>query len=168
MINTSFRLAPWADVLYACDRPWWQQYWQEIGRVFAGERWSISTSAHAKLGTRFVRGAQNSGLSRNPRELNRGRNSGHQAVGLAHLWGAARIVLIGYDMQRTGGLNHWHGNHPSPLSNLGTLGEWINDMGTLALDAKAAGLTIINASRQTALKCFERRPLRQALSEPDA
>src|SRR4051794_36846444 len=40
VINTSFRMAPWADVLYACDAGWWQEYGAEARAVFGGEFWS--------------------------------------------------------------------------------------------------------------------------------
>ena len=33
--NTTFRLCPWADMLYAFDRPWWNHY-KLIGCYFTG------------------------------------------------------------------------------------------------------------------------------------
>src|SRR5690606_3319410 len=34
--NTTFRLCPWADVLYALDAAWWKQYLREVRQVFTG------------------------------------------------------------------------------------------------------------------------------------
>jgi hypothetical protein len=45
-----------------------------------------------------------------------GGNSGFQALNLAVQFGAARIVLVGFDMTRLNGI-HWHGPHPSRLNN---------------------------------------------------
>src|SRR5690349_21512799 len=33
-INTTFKLAPWADVLFACDLPWWNHYIEEVRKTF--------------------------------------------------------------------------------------------------------------------------------------
>ena len=35
--NTTFRAAPWADVLYAMDRVWWRQYLEEARQSFTGQ-----------------------------------------------------------------------------------------------------------------------------------
>src|SRR5690606_36428084 len=34
--NTTFRAAPWADVLYAMDRAWWLRYLDEVRKAFTG------------------------------------------------------------------------------------------------------------------------------------
>lgn len=93
-----------------------------------------------------------------------GGNSGQQAIGLAHQFGAARVLLLGYDMQRTGGKAHWHGNHPAPLGNAGKLAAWPAAMNKLAAVAAGIGLEIINCSRETALTCFPRRELSECLT----
>src|SRR5690606_10038786 len=86
VVNTSFRVAPWADVLYAMDLAWWKTYWPEVMRVFRGERIAPFKSPYARK-IRFD-GARNSGAS---------------AIALAAYAGARRIILIGYDCQYTGG-----------------------------------------------------------------
>ena len=163
-MNTSFRRAPWADVLYACDKPWWKEYLPEVNRTFgSGERWSTSFRAAGDYGLHHV-------LSREANKrwgdgcISRGLNSGHQALSLSVVFGAARVVLLGYDFQRTNGQKHWHGDHPSPLGNLGTVDKWVAHMGELAEEIAVRGVRVVNATRETALRCFPRIPLEEALA----
>lgn len=162
-MNSSFRLAPWADVLYACDAPWWSTYLHQVRQQFFGELWTQSTQARDQYGVHWMPSNKQPGLSDAPGVIADGGNSGHQAIGLAHQFGASRVVLLGYDFQRTYGKSHWHGDHPRPLGNLGDLPKWIARMNQLAVDARAQGMEIINCTRETALKCFPRAPLEDAL-----
>lgn len=98
-----------------------------------------------------------------PGSIAGGSNSGYQVINLAAQFGARRIILLGYDFKRTGGKSHWHGDHPRPLGNLGNLRMWCEHMGLLARDLAAAGIDVVNASRETALTCFRRMPLEDAL-----
>lgn len=99
-----------------------------------------------------------------PGAIRRGLNSGYQALGAAVLWGARRVVLLGYDFQRTGGRAHWHPDHPANMGNLGTLPDWIAEMGVLARDLDGQGVEVLNATRETALRCFPRIDLSEALT----
>lgn len=85
-----------------------------------------------------------------------GGNSGYQAINLAFLFGAKRIILLGYDMQKTDGKSHWHGDHPGSLRKESALASWVQRFDSLASDLKYYGVEVLNASRETALKCFER------------
>jgi len=91
------------------------------------------------------------------------QNSGAGAVSLAAHWGAKRIILLGYDCQKTGGKSHWHGDHPKGLGNAGTIATWPTQFKKLETDLK--GIEIINCSRETALTMFERKPLAEVLNE---
>lgn len=105
------------------------------------------------------------GLCVKPGRIHTGLNSGYQAIGLAFMWGAARIVLLGYDMQRgPDGKSHHHGDHEGGLPNLGTMHEWSRRMVQLAIDLSVQGVEVVNCSRRTALKCFECRPIEEALT----
>lgn len=156
-VNTSFRLAPWADILYACDQPWWLHYFPEVARAFKGEEmWTISRPVAQQFRIDYVFGNVGQGLSKSDKQINTGLNSGYQAIGLAHMWGCKRILLLGFDFQRTKGRVHWHPDHPNKLGNGGRFASWVKEMSHLADDAKRAGLDIVNCSRDTALRCFRR------------
>ena len=100
-----------------------------------------------------------------PGLLHTGNNSGYQAIGLAVLLGAARILLLGYDMSRTGGKSHHHGDHPSGLNN--PTGEQLQRYAaafeTLPPDLDRLGIECINCSRETALTCFPRARIEDVL-----
>lgn len=107
------------------------------------------------------------GLCLRPGRIHTGLNSGYQAIGLAFMWGAARIILLGYDMQRgPRGESHHHGDHEGGLPNLGTMHEWTRRMVQLGIDLRTCGIDVINATRRTAINCFERMPIERALKAP--
>lgn len=150
VVNTTFRLAPWADALFAMDRTWWAAHWQEVGEVFTGRRYTIN-----KLPVNWGVTA----LSR----VNGFGNSGAAAISLAVNKGASRVVLLGYDCQHTRGETHWHGAHPAGLGNAATVARWPAKFEQLAKALKARA-QIVNASRETALTCFERVELEDEVS----
>lgn len=89
-------------------------------------------------------------------------NSGAQAIVWAAHEGAARIVLLGYDCQHTGGRRHWHGDHPANCAgNAGSVEKWPDSFAEIA--RKLPEVEIINCSRETALMCFPRMDLEAAL-----
>lgn len=167
VVNSTYPMAPWADVLYASDAQWWMHYTREVKlgkwQPFAGERWTVSRQVSGRLGLNLVHGFHGTGLSTKPGMINLGGNSGHAGIGLAVLFGAVRIVLLGYDMQRTGGRSHHHGDHPHPLGNGNVFPSWIRRFAVLAKDAGDRGVEIVNATRQTALTCFPRVSIEDAL-----
>lgn len=90
-------------------------------------------------------------------------NSGYQAINLAYQFGAAKIILIGYDMQHTGGKTHWHGDHPKGLTNAQGIEGWRKCFTPLAEDLAAIGVDVVNCSNETALTCFRRSTLQAEL-----
>lgn len=163
VINSSFLSVPWGDALYGADYVWWKVYHPEAKKIFQGELWSQHEEARKKFGTRFIQCEQRAGLSRIPGVIHSGGNSGFQAVGLLHDWGVSKQVLLGFDMQKTNGRSHHHGDHPAPLTRASPYEVWMRHFKILAHDLKAAKVRVINASRETALKEFDRMPLAQAL-----
>lgn len=153
-------------MLYACDTTWWLAYFPEVARFFQGEKWTTSARARDQFDLHWIYGVDKAGLSKDPTYITQGKNSGYQAIGLAHLFGARRILLLGFDLARSGGKTHWHGNHPHPLGNGGSYPSWVGAMNVLAKDLAAAQVEVINCSRKTALKCFPRSTIEEALCAP--
>jgi hypothetical protein len=161
VINTTFRLAPWADVLYACDRAWWDKYGEEA-KIFTGKKYCYAQGGEP-WGAERVTGHHGGGLCNQPGEIRTGGNSGHQAVSVVYNLGAKRIILLGFDMGRTGGKSHWHGDHPHGLSNGGNYPQWIEYFRMLAKDLKAKGVDVINCTRTTNLDCFPQADIASVL-----
>jgi len=165
-INDAYRLAPWADVLYACDERWWK--WQYRGHTreiaaFAGVRYSIDPRAGKWPHVQVLRNTGRAGLERDPSALRHGHNSGYQAVNLAVHFGAARILLLGYDMQATGGHEHWFGHHP--MVKRSPYGLFRQHFQEIVKPLREAGVEVWNCSRATALDVFPRLDLETALQQ---
>lgn len=133
---------------------------------FAGELWTISEAARERYGLRWIFGQEGGGLSPDPSYIHTGMNSGYQALHLAAVFGVQRVVLLGYDfMVGPGGRRHHHGDHPKGLGNAppSRYPTWVRAMDVLARDLRRTGVEVVNASRRTALRCFPRRDLSEAL-----
>lgn len=165
-INTTFLLAPWADVLYACDARWWDHHIREVrDSGCSSEFWSIEAAAD-KHGVRIIESKREAGLCREPGVIHEGMNSGYQAVSFAWQCGAARMVLLGFDMQDVGGRAHWHGDHPHRGGRRANpYALWLKKFITLAADLKVEGCEVVNCTPGSALGAFPRMPLAEALED---
>lgn len=150
--NTTYKAAPWADVLYAMDRKWWEVHLEDVRKSFVGERVS-----RAKLLHRF-------GVT-HLETFKHYNNSGAAAISLAAHRGASTIILLGYDCQYTDGKRHWHGDHPRGMGNAGSIVKWMRGFEELATALEKAGVRVLNATRETALTCWPRTSLYEALAE---
>jgi hypothetical protein len=131
-------------------------------RAHGAELWTQDVAAARDYGLNWIRGEGTQGLGR--KSVHFGGHSGFQAVNLAYLWGARRIVLLGFDLQcGPGGRSHWFGDHPPDqgFHNPKRFDHWVRAMAPLARDLADQGVTVINASRATALQCFQRQPIEQ-------
>ena len=160
-INDAYRLAPWADVLYAADAKWWRHH-AGAPSFRGGLKYTLQAEARRWPGVQVLRNTGQEGLERDPRGLKTGRNGGYQAINLAVHLGARRVLLLGYDMRSGGrGKSHWFGDHPwggeSPYVTFRRM------FGTIVEPLKAAGVEVINCSRETALDVFPRMALADAL-----
>ena len=148
--NTTFQLCLWADAVYAMDLKWWTHYHEEVDRDFKGKKlgWPIVVS---KYGVTVMQGKM-TGFG----------NSGTDAICYAMSQGAKEVLMLGYDCRVTS-KSHWHGDHPKSLSNARSVGQWPEKFKQLAKHAERKGVRVVNVSRQTALRCFERAELENVL-----
>lgn len=174
VVNDGYRLAPWADALYAADGAWWDHH-QGV-RWFPGLRVTQDEGAASRWGLTFVESADRPGLSLEPTLIHQGSNSGYQAVNLAvHLmrpyWprcgaGSRRILLLGFDMKAApDGRSHWFGDHPGALNRGTPPGYWAHRFETMAPQLAATGIEIINCSRDSAITCFPRAAIDRVLNK---
>lgn len=151
VVNDAYRLAPWADILYACDYEWWDYH----KPVFAGEKWTINARASKEFNLRYIEQGEK-GFSFDDNKLGTGGNSGFQCLNLAYLHGATKIVLLGYDMGGT----HFFGKHPAHLNRGSDFSSWIKHMNEAAA---LIDIPVFNCTRNTALDCFPKVALRDVL-----
>lgn len=106
------------------------------------------------------------GLSKDPKGVQTGKNSGYQALNIAVLAGARRVILLGYDCKvGEGGKVHWFGDHPikTPPS---VFQEMVRTFRTAVAPLKEAGVEVLNCTPGSAINAFPKVPLESALPHP--
>jgi hypothetical protein len=149
--NTTYQSALWADAVFFHDFKWWAKYRRDVLKRFQGERVTVCS-------------VQSPHVCRlRPPMFSAFGNSGAGAISLAIYAGAAKVIALGIDCVKDGGKRHHFGDHPPGLGNAKSLPKWPNHFKRLAGYAQQKGVEVINASRKTALECFDRQPLEDAL-----
>jgi len=158
VINDTFRLAPWAALLYAADEAWWQA--NPAALAFAGLKVSVASIP----GVEQLRNTGSSGFDPDPHCIRTGSNSGYQGVHIAAQAGAARILLCGFDMSAAKG-SHWFGAHPPGLINTEpeAYARFIRRFDELKVALDARGIEVVNCTPGSALTCFAQADLTEIL-----
>lgn len=158
--NTTFRLCPWAEVLFAFDAKWWKHHLPEVKSTFRGACISWSPAAKA-LGIPSLHAER--------AWYTPFHNSGASAASLAVVGGADRVILLGYDCKAgPHGQKHWHTDHPAGLGNALSMPKWPIHFKGVARYAAARSVPVLNASRETALTFFPRVVLADVLQPQEA
>ena len=162
-INDAYRLAPWAEVLYSSDQRWFEHY--KGVPEFSGQKYGIKPLRPSEeWRVTVLNNTGIDGLELSPTGLRNGRNSGFAAIGLATHLGASRVLLLGYDMGASSGKSHWFGEHPQRLRSHSPYDSFLAAFDTIVEPLRSVGVTVINCSRVSALDCFPRLPLTEALA----
>lgn len=164
VVNNSFRLAPWADMLYAADGGWWGA--NPDARLFAGLKVTANRDVAKRFGLHLVRvrdetDSQAHAFSLDEQGLiGHGGNGGFQVFNLVVQFGARRILLVGFDM----GGEHWHDKHEEPLKNPRpqTLAKWRERLDAQAARLAGLGVDVVNVSPMSALTAYRKMPIRDA------
>lgn len=174
-VNDAYRRLPFADLLYAGDRDWWDLH--EGCPDFQGEKWIAHEPKHnnnldvaAKYGLALVGGPRAidaPGFSLDPKRIHYGNCSGFQAINLAILFGASPIMLVGFDMRTptpgSGHPRHFFGDHAIPSMNLSTY-EHFHQSFIVAARMLPPHIRIVNCTPGSALRCFPSMPLEAAVA----
>jgi len=164
-INDSWRRAPFADVIYACDAAWWKVHFTQVEKQFAGERWTQDIEAARRFELNRVGSKNAPGLGKDG-VIHQGGNGGYQAINLAWQWGAKRILLLGLDCKPGADKKaHWFGQHEGPLSKIQNYSLWQTNFPRLAVDLANDGTEVFNLTRDTALTCFPKMTLEEAIAK---
>ena len=139
---------PTADVLYSCDSKWWHYHQEALG--FRGLKVCLDDSVIFPE-VKVLMTRRSYGFDDDPSFIADGGNSGYQAVHLAAHFGAARIILLGYDMH--GG--HFFGKHPEQLqSEEIPFSSFIHNFRSLAPQLASRQIEVLNCTPGSALDCF--------------
>lgn len=164
-IKEAWTLAPWADWMFAADPTWWSLAHKggACRRDFPGQKW---THGKAAPWNRDLNVAPSSRHAAHKGGIVASNNSGLMAIHLAQLFGATRVLLLGYDMRKVDGRAHFHGDHAPPLRNESPYFKFVNAFKAAAPRLRAAGVDVVNCTAGSALTCFRSASLEEALCEP--
>ena len=165
-VNNAYRLAPWADLVYFSDECWYDWHRNEKAfRRFGG--WKVAL-ANARTfardpSIRILQNYGNNGFCDIADGVMTGRSSGYQAINLAAHLGVSRIILLGFDMRAVAGRTHWHMAHqrPTPPEDFGNV--MLPQFANLVEPLRARGIEVLNATLGSAITCFPRVTLDEAL-----
>ncbi len=166
-INNAYQICNRMEIHYACDTKWWRAHWDKIPNGPA--RYSLKDDRKKQgdpgmIGVTQLKMGARRGLGIEWPRICWGGNSGYQAINLAFLLGYKKVILLGFDMQETNGETHWHGlhkgmNNPSEQQ----FRQWRKNYKVLAQELRSVGVTVFNATRQTALECFPKVQIKDVL-----
>src|SRR5262245_16467936 len=147
VVNDSWRLAPWADVLFACDETWWDA--NNGCTEFKGRRVTASPNCMKRYGIDLF--------------CSTGTNSGLRAIYLAERLSANPICMVGFDMHPKNG-THWHQKRdklrtPGPNEML----TWRKETEWAAEVFKRKGVSVINCTPGSALTKYPYIPLAKVM-----
>lgn len=165
-INDSYRLCPWADVLYGCDATWWRV--KDGVPEFQGLKITQDTAAVAKypdIHKVTLKDLKHDALVWDERGvIGAGGNSGFQAFNLVVQFGAVDIALVGFDMRVDNGL-HWHGRHLPPLHNpdFQNVARWVRAFNGATESLLLRRVSVVNCSMESAVECFPKMKVEEVL-----
>lgn len=169
-VSNAFKhCATWADAFFAADRRYWKHYFPAMLKAgVPRDRMVACCTVTAKAeNIRLVRALNRPGLGTH-NQVTTGGNSGWMGLNLAFLFGAKRILLLGFDMGAgPAGEKHFDGDHPKPLVQAMPFAEWIKRIDRALPDIKKHGLEVVNCSRHTALHCFPKSTVQAELSSTE-
>lgn len=186
-VNDAYLLAPWADVHYAADAKWHRWHAEGIAKpllhlsaaevygrwkAFPGQKCTIENAGGHVVGedvhvlrNRDIETGPHAGLSSDRGALATGRHGGFQALNLAILAGASKILLLGYDAKRgPDGATHFHGSHPITAPAEAAFAEFRRSFSAAQRDIEAAGVQVLNCSPNSSIETFPKMELQEALA----
>jgi len=175
-VNAAFLLGDWIDMLF-----WGDKRWYLVNRSRVAEFKGLKVTSHPFFDKppfnkekvkRLEKNNQSShGISSDPRKICWNGNSGAAAISVAANAGATRIVLVGFDMKLSDDKKqHWHNEYgtadrdPKSIEKKNLpFRRHLVGFPKIAQDARARGITIINASPDSAITCFARMSVQDVL-----
>ena len=153
--NNVYQLIPWVDYLFFMDKGWIKKHHLSIAKLPC-IKFTVMREAgkyQRIMNLKFIERDGRFGFSRRPNRLTHGGNSGYCALQLAYLFGATRIVLVGFDMKVVNKQHNYHSGHKRKMDVSIYKDGYVKGFESLK-DCKKFGIEILNATPGSALTCF--------------
>jgi hypothetical protein len=166
VINRTFEFMPQAAILFSMDSLYYREACRKPKtdpRRFPGVKVWLDTHGFPYQGVLLVKSRGECGLSESlGLGLYHGANSGYGAVGLAACLGADPIYLLGFDMDPTKSLTHFHSGY---IMRTGRekVARYIKNFEALAPLLEARGFHVMNLSLTSGLRCFPKASIDEVL-----
>jgi len=170
-VNNALYLGNWVSTLFFGDAKW---YWWNKDRVtqYAGPKYSLNIVVEGRDKSvvdepdiQLIRKARTFGCSSDPGGIGWNRSSGAGAIDLARMMGASRVVLLGFDMRRVNDEKNYRKHENDGKTNPNPWPCFIAGFEKLATATNAIGFEVLNATPETALECFPKINLTDALAQ---
>ena len=152
-INSSYRLCSWSQSLYFSDIDWFHNHRTVV------ENWvglaATATQSGYGLPEKVLRliALDRDDFGRGDICVKHGPSSGHVAISLAIAMGAARVILLGYDMGIIGGRSHHHDDYQTESDKL-FRDDFLPGFAGWNAAAERAGVEVLNCTPGSALTEF--------------
>jgi hypothetical protein len=134
VVNNTYELAPWADVLVANDVKWWKTHPE--AHKFAGRKFTT----HKVTGVETAKPNTFGGMA----------NSGLLGLDVLRNLGATKVVMLGFDMHGT----HFFGPYTNGCINTLPSRRKEHMLQFAQWKKRNPNVEVVNATEGTALKCF--------------
>lgn len=171
-VNNAYQKAPWCEYLFFADARWGHWHAEALEGYFG----TLITSTPYELPQSLAKRVRRVRVDRGPRfmwteplvmnpstDVISGADSGAQAIDLAVHMGAVIVVLLGFDMKFRGGRAHWHKDHPVKTKFGKYERRYLPQHQRIKDVADKLGVTILNATQDSAITCYPRVTLTDVL-----
>lgn len=170
-VNMAYQLGNWIDFCFFGDDAWFNLHREQL-REFRGVKVSCAPifdkpsykNKQEKIKYVPQNRSRTHGISDTPNTVSWNANSGAAAINLAYHFGATKIVLVGFDMKHNdAGNSHWHNEYQ--VTKRAVFPRHLKGFPAIALDAERLGITILNASPDSAIDVFPRHSVEDILND---
>lgn len=172
-VNDAYLVAPWAKVLYAADERWWK--WQADGRnkswswgqkfnqdgvrkayrEFQGQKVTIQhTQVFNDPDVLVLENDGQDGLSERPDAVRTGQHSCYQAINIATLSGAKKILVLACDLRYVNNRSHAHNGHHPTVTDESAYRRYAKNFRTIENPLKKMGVEVVNCAPGSEVKSF--------------
>lgn len=168
-INVAYLIGDWIDMVFFGDASFFLPHQQRLA-AWSGLKVSCHAGVNKHNWVKYLpkQNEKTRGISTNPGMVSWNGNSGAAAISVAAHTGAKRIVLLGFDMNLDGNRQHWHDlYHRGDKPNLKKLpfNRHLRGFPDIAKDARHLGITILNASPDSAITVFRKVTVKELMNE---